>query len=55
MGVRFGEKERKDTLDAWIAGHRSEINQILASYRIPLLDDNGNPIELAAKTSTETP
>jgi quinoprotein dehydrogenase-associated probable ABC transporter substrate-binding protein len=55
MGVRFGEKEWKDTLDAWIAGHRSEINTILASYRIPLLDDKGNPIELAAKTSTETP
>lgn len=55
MGVRFGEKEWKETLDAWIAGHRSEINTILASYRIPLIDDNGNLIELAAKTSTETP
>jgi ABC-type amino acid transport substrate-binding protein len=55
MGVRFGEKEWKDKLDSWIAGHRSDINTILASYRVPLLDDNGNPIELAAKTSTETP
>jgi quinoprotein dehydrogenase-associated probable ABC transporter substrate-binding protein len=55
MGVRFGEKEWKDKLDAWIASHQSDINTILASYRIPLLDDNGNPIEVAAKTSTETP
>lgn len=55
MGVRFGEKEWKETLDAWIASHRSEINTILASYRIPLIDDNGNLIEQAVKTSTETP
>jgi quinoprotein dehydrogenase-associated probable ABC transporter substrate-binding protein len=55
MGVRFGEKEWKDKLDAWIASHQSDINTILASYRIPLIDDNGNLIEVAAKTSTETP
>jgi quinoprotein dehydrogenase-associated probable ABC transporter substrate-binding protein len=55
MGVRFGEKEWKDKLDAWIASHRSDINTILASYRIPLIDDKGNLIEVAAKTSTETP
>jgi quinoprotein dehydrogenase-associated probable ABC transporter substrate-binding protein len=55
MGVRFGEKEWKDKLDAWIASHQSDINTILASYRIPLIDDNGNLIEMAAKTSTETP
>jgi quinoprotein dehydrogenase-associated probable ABC transporter substrate-binding protein len=55
MGVRFGEKEWKDALDAWIASHRSEINTILASYHIPLIDDKGNLIELAAKTSSETP
>ena len=55
MGVRFGEKEWKDKLDAWIASHQADINTILVSYRIPLVDDKGNPIELAAKTSTETP
>ena len=55
MGVRFGEKEWKDQLDAWIASHQSDINTILASYRIPLIDENGNFIEVAAKTSTETP
>ena len=55
MGVRFGEKEWKDKLDAWIASHQSDINTILASYRIPLIDDQGKLIEVAAKTSTETP
>jgi quinoprotein dehydrogenase-associated probable ABC transporter substrate-binding protein len=51
MGVRFGEKEWKDTLDTWIAGHRREINEILVSYRIPLIDDNGNLIASAATDS----
>jgi len=55
MGVRFGEKEWKDTLDAWIASHRGEIDAILASYRIPLIDDKGNLIESAANTSREKP
>jgi hypothetical protein len=55
MGVRFGEKEWKDKLDAWIAGHRGEIDTILASYRIPLLDDKGNFIESASNTSREKP
>jgi ABC-type amino acid transport substrate-binding protein len=41
MGVRFGEKEWKDTLDAWIGSHHAQINQILTAYHIPLLDENG--------------
>jgi quinoprotein dehydrogenase-associated probable ABC transporter substrate-binding protein len=41
MGVRFGEKEWKDTIDGWIGAHRPEINQILAGYHIPLLDEKG--------------
>ncbi len=36
MGVRFGEKEWKDTLDAWIASHRGEINAILVELRDPV-------------------
>lgn len=55
MGVRFGEKEWKDTLDAWIASHRGEIDTILASYRIPLIDDKGNLIGSAPNTSREKP
>jgi quinoprotein dehydrogenase-associated probable ABC transporter substrate-binding protein len=38
MGVRFGEKEWKDTLDRWIATHQDVIRNILANYRVPLLD-----------------
>jgi quinoprotein dehydrogenase-associated probable ABC transporter substrate-binding protein len=55
MGVRFGEKEWKDTLDAWIAGHRSEIDTILTSYRIPLIDDKGNLVESVASPPQEKP
>ena len=54
MGVRFGEKEWKDTLDQWISAHEREVQAILASYRVPLLDANGNlippPRELGANT-----
>src|SRR6188508_820453 len=55
MGVRFGEKEWKETLDAWIAGHRGEIDTILMSYRIPLIDDKGNIIESAARSPQGKP
>ena len=41
MGVRYGEKEWKAVLDEWIASHRARIDEILISYGIPLLDDNG--------------
>lgn len=37
MGVRFGEKEWRDTLDRWIGEHQGEIDGILTSYGIPLL------------------
>lgn len=41
MGVRYGEKEWKASLDEWIASHRERIEEILISYGIPLLDDSG--------------
>ena len=41
MGVRFGEKEWKDTLDQWIGAHEREVQAILTSYRVPLLDAKG--------------
>ena len=44
MGVRFGEKEWKDTLDQWISAHERVVQAILSSYRVPLLDVNGNLI-----------
>lgn len=43
MGVRFGEKAWKDEVDRWIAANQDKINAILASYRIPLVDEQGNP------------
>jgi quinoprotein dehydrogenase-associated probable ABC transporter substrate-binding protein len=44
MGVRFGEKEWKDTLDKWIRDHQDEVRAILASYHVPLLDASGRLI-----------
>jgi hypothetical protein len=41
MGVRFGEKEWKETLDGWIAAHQPQVQEILASFLVPLLDTNG--------------
>jgi quinoprotein dehydrogenase-associated probable ABC transporter substrate-binding protein len=38
MGVRFADKEWKSTVDQWISGHKPEIQKILVSYRIPLLE-----------------
>jgi quinoprotein dehydrogenase-associated probable ABC transporter substrate-binding protein len=38
MGVRFGEKEWKDTLDSWITGHRDDIRTVLTTFRVPLLE-----------------
>ena len=38
MGLRQGEKEWKETLDEWIGSHHNEIQTILSSYHIPLLD-----------------
>ena len=41
MGVRFGEKEWKDTLDQWIAAHQENVRGILASFRVPLVNEEG--------------
>ena len=42
MGVRFGEKEWKETLDRWITDHETNVHEILTAYLVPLLDANGN-------------
>jgi quinoprotein dehydrogenase-associated probable ABC transporter substrate-binding protein len=41
MGVRFGEKQWQGVIDDWIGTHQARIDQILASYRVPLLDASG--------------
>jgi quinoprotein dehydrogenase-associated probable ABC transporter substrate-binding protein len=43
MGVRFGEKEWKETVEKWIATHGDDINRILVDYRIPLIDSSAPP------------
>jgi len=48
MGVRFGEKEWKETLDQWIGTHQDEVRSILAGYGVPLLDANGKLIAARA-------
>ena len=45
MGVRFGEQEWKAALDDWIAGHQTRVNEILASFQVPLLDKDGKLLE----------
>ncbi len=44
MGVRFGEQQWKDTLDEWISGHQAQVDEILMSFRVPLLDASGKVI-----------
>lgn len=41
MGVRFGEREWKDTLDRLIAENQSQIDGILREYGVPLVDASG--------------
>ena len=44
MGVRFGEKQWQSVLDQWIADHQGTVDEILTSFRVPLLDANGKVI-----------
>ncbi|HEX4597405.1 MAG TPA: substrate-binding domain-containing protein [Burkholderiaceae bacterium] len=47
MGVRFGEKDWRDRIAGLIARDGKQIDEILLSYGVPLLDDKGNPIQAA--------
>jgi quinoprotein dehydrogenase-associated probable ABC transporter substrate-binding protein len=56
MGVRFGEKEWKATLDEWIAANRGRVQEILSEYRVPLLDADGKLVagfDKSGRTSAE--
>ena len=44
MGTRFGEAQWKQKLDTLIASNQAQILQILHEYRVPLVDENGNPV-----------
>ena len=44
MGVRYGEREWKSAVEGLIADNRPAIVDILRSYEVPLVDENGDPI-----------
>jgi mxaJ protein len=48
MGVRFGEKDWRDRIAALIASKKKEIDAILLTYGVPLLDDSGHVVQAAA-------
>ena len=49
MGVRPADQEWKRTLNRVIAANQSEINDILLSYGVPLLDEQDRPIAPSGK------
>ena len=56
MGVRPADQEWKRTLNRAIAEYQDEINEILLSYGVPLLDEQDNPIlSKAGETAQEAP
>jgi quinoprotein dehydrogenase-associated probable ABC transporter substrate-binding protein len=52
MGVRFGEKQWQSVLDQWIADHQGKVDEILTSFRVPLLDANGKVINAVEERGT---
>ena len=50
MGVRPADQEWKRTLNRAIADNQDEINDILLSYGVPLLDEQDQPITPSGKT-----
>jgi hypothetical protein len=42
MGVRYGEREWKETVEKLIADNRAAITQILREYNVPLIDERGD-------------
>jgi len=45
MGVRYGEREWKETIDRLIVENRPAITVILRDFRVPLLNEHGETIE----------
>jgi quinoprotein dehydrogenase-associated probable ABC transporter substrate-binding protein/PQQ-dependent catabolism-associated CXXCW motif protein len=48
MGLRRNEPQWKGILNAFLAEHKAEIQELLLEYAVPLLDERGRPIEAAA-------
>jgi quinoprotein dehydrogenase-associated probable ABC transporter substrate-binding protein len=53
MGVRPADQNWKRLLNTMIRENQPEINKILLSYGVPLLDENDHPI--SAETATKSP
>ncbi|HXG79815.1 MAG TPA: quinoprotein dehydrogenase-associated putative ABC transporter substrate-binding protein [Methyloceanibacter sp.] len=49
LGVRPNDPQWKHKLNKLIAENQREINALLASYNVPVLDANGNPIAATAE------
>lgn len=47
FGVRPGEENWKHRLNEFIVKHQDEINKILASYHVPLLDEQDKPLPIS--------
>ena len=45
MGVRYGEREWKSTVETLIADNRPAITAILREYNVPLIDEHGELTE----------
>ena len=45
LGLRRNEPEWKGILNEFLAEHKAEIQEILLEYGVPLLDEQGRPIE----------
>ena len=45
MGVRYGEREWKATVDKLIAENQAAITTILREYNVPLVDAQGEPVK----------
>ena len=52
MGVRFGERQWQHTLDTWIGSHQAQINTILNSFHVPLLDASGAVMQANLESGT---
>ena len=55
MGIRYNEPDWKHRLNDLLAEHQAEIEQILASYGVPLLDRQGKLIHKAAFNPAAAP
>jgi quinoprotein dehydrogenase-associated probable ABC transporter substrate-binding protein len=45
MGVRYGERQWKDTVEKLIADNRAAITQILRSYNVPMINERGDLLQ----------